>query len=77
MTIPGDPVEWVRLALRKAPFKEAVLNIEVALQSETLRTAHSDPADRFLAATAIVYDLTLITADRRLIESRQWAILPN
>lgn len=28
---------------------------------------HRDPADRFLAATAKVYDLTLITSDERLL----------
>jgi PIN domain nuclease of toxin-antitoxin system len=28
---------------------------------------HSDPADRFLAATAHVLDLTLVTADERLL----------
>jgi PIN domain nuclease of toxin-antitoxin system len=32
--------------------------------------AHRDPVDRFLAATALVYDLTLVTADRRLVQSR-------
>ena len=77
IALPGDPAEWVRLALSKTPFKEAALNIEVALQSEAILTAHSDPADRFLAATAIIYDLTLVTADKYLIESCQWSVLPN
>lgn len=31
--------------------------------------AHENPADRFLVATAIVYDLKLVTADRRIIAS--------
>jgi PIN domain nuclease of toxin-antitoxin system len=30
---------------------------------------HEDPADRFLVATALVYELTLVTADERLISS--------
>jgi len=78
IALPGDPGEWVRLALSRTPFKEAALNIEVALQSEAmLAAAHSDPADGFIAATAIVYDLTLVTADKCLIESRQWSVLPN
>jgi PIN domain nuclease of toxin-antitoxin system len=28
---------------------------------------HRDPADRFIAATAQVLDLTLVTADQRLL----------
>jgi len=36
-----------------------------------------DPADRFLAATALVYDLTLVTADERLLLSRRIAALAN
>lgn len=28
---------------------------------------YKDPADRFLAATAQAYDLTLVTADERLL----------
>jgi PIN domain nuclease of toxin-antitoxin system len=30
--------------------------------------SHEDPADRFIAATAKVYDLTLVTSDERLLE---------
>jgi PIN domain nuclease of toxin-antitoxin system len=28
---------------------------------------HDDPADRFIAATALVHDFTLVTADQRLL----------
>jgi PIN domain nuclease of toxin-antitoxin system len=30
---------------------------------------HRDPADHFLAATTLVYDLTLITVDGRLTQA--------
>ena len=36
-----------------------------------------DPADRFLAATALVYNLTLVTADSRLLSSKQFSVLPG
>jgi len=36
-------------------------------QSEALPLSHSDPADCFLVATAEVLDLTLVTADERLL----------
>jgi PIN domain nuclease of toxin-antitoxin system len=38
---------------------------------------HQDPADRFLAATARVYDLTLVTADERLLGARRVSTLAN
>jgi PIN domain nuclease of toxin-antitoxin system len=77
IVLSGDPETWVRTALKKAKFREAPLNYEVALLSEQLQGDNADPADRFLAATAMIYDLTLVTADRRLIDTRQWRVLPN
>jgi PIN domain nuclease of toxin-antitoxin system len=36
-----------------------------------------DPADRFLAATAEVYELTLVTADERLLRGKGFRTLAN
>jgi PIN domain nuclease of toxin-antitoxin system len=36
-----------------------------------------DPADRFLVATAKVYDLTLVTADERLMRIPGIHVLAN
>jgi PIN domain nuclease of toxin-antitoxin system len=38
---------------------------------------HKDPADRFLAATAVAYDLTLVTADQKLIGVPGLKVLAN
>ena len=69
--------QWVRRALAELPVHEAPINHEVALRSESLRLSHADPADRFLVTTALVYDLALVTADRRLVRSRQVATVSN
>jgi PIN domain nuclease of toxin-antitoxin system len=37
------------------------------LAAHQLPLVHPDPADRFLAATAQVFGLTLVTADERLL----------
>jgi len=58
-----DPFIWVETALYTVPIQEAPLNLSVAVQSEKLELDWKDPADRFLAATAAVYDLILITRD--------------
>ncbi|HLC41001.1 MAG TPA: type II toxin-antitoxin system VapC family toxin [Methylomirabilota bacterium] len=72
-----DPVVWVRKRLEELRPIEAPVNHEVALESERIDLAHQDPADRFLAATAVVFDLTLVTADDRLLKSKSFAVMPN
>lgn len=72
-----DPEQWIRTCLRRIPFHEAPLNIEVALASRALKIPSDDPADRFLAATARVYELTLVTADARLHRIPAVTVLPN
>lgn len=73
----SSPSEWVAEMLRLTPAREAALTHDVAVRSCTMRLAHRDPADRFLAATAMVHDLTLVTADKRLLRSRDFATLAN
>ena len=77
VVLEPDAVTWVRGVLRSTPLREAPLNHEVAIQSRAVDLSHQDPADRFLAATAIVYELTLVTADPRLLNSRQFSVLAN
>jgi PIN domain nuclease of toxin-antitoxin system len=47
--------------------REAPLTHEIAIAAQAVPLDHWDPADRFLAATASVLGLTLVTADRRLL----------
>lgn len=75
ISLGQDIVKSVREIFRRVPLKEAVLNQEVAIQSRIVQLPHQDPADRFLAATAMVYDLTLVTADSRLLSARDVPIL--
>lgn len=72
-----EPLEWLRQTLRESPMRDAPLTREVALVSRSLTALHEDPADRFLAATAMVHDLTLVTADRLLIEAPGIPTLAN
>ena len=69
--------EWVEQMVQAIPRREAALTHEIAIASRQLTLAHQDPADRFLAATARVMDLTLVTADERLLQSNEFAVLAN
>lgn len=73
--LEADHEKSIRKMLQKLPLREAVINHEVAIQSRYVDLPHQDPADRFLAATAMVYDLTLVTADRRLTGSKKFSVL--
>jgi len=77
ISLGPDIVKSVREIFRRIPLKEAVLNQQVAVQSRLVQLAHQDPADRFLAATAVVYDLTLVTADARLFAVKDVSILTS
>ena len=72
-----SPSEWVEAALSRAPMHDAPLSREVATRSRSVRVEHEDPADRFLAATADVYELTLVTADERLLRGKGFRTLAN
>lgn len=72
---PGD--EWVREALSRAPVTEAPITTEVAFAARAIRSKHRDPVDRFLVATAQVFDLTLVTADAQVLAMKGFAVLPN
>jgi PIN domain nuclease of toxin-antitoxin system len=61
----GDLALW--MARATAHMREAPLTHEIVLAAHQLPLPHPDPADRFLAATAQVLGLTLVTADERLL----------
>lgn len=62
-----EPRVWISRALEQVPMFEAPLTFGVALETAAVRLSHRDPADRLLAATARGLDLTLVTADQRLL----------
>ncbi len=75
---PGIPArQWIAEAMSRLPAREAPLTHDIAQESRVLDLPHEDPADRFLAATAKALELTLVTADRRLARSREFAVLSN
>lgn len=70
-----NPFSWVERAaeqMREAPLTNEIVRVGLALD-----LPHADPADRFLAATAKVLNLTLVTGDRRLLGLGDIATLAN
>ena len=73
--VTSNAREWVMKA--SAPMREAPLTHEIVLAAQELPLPHQDPADRFLAATASILGLTLVTSDRRLLGLGSIATLAN
>jgi PIN domain nuclease of toxin-antitoxin system len=71
----GTVRDWVTKATMH--MREAPLTHEIVVAAQELPLHHPDPADRFLAATAEVLSLTLVTADRRLLGLGKIATLAN
>jgi PIN domain nuclease of toxin-antitoxin system len=70
-----DPFAWVERAAEQ--LREAPLTREIVRTGLGLPLPHPDPADRFLAATAKVLKLTLMTADQMLLGLGEIATLAN
>jgi PIN domain nuclease of toxin-antitoxin system len=75
ISLPADVGAWVAQATSQ--FQEAPLTHEIALAARQLPWSHNDPADRFLAATAQLLRLTLVTADLKLLGLGNISTLAN
>jgi PIN domain nuclease of toxin-antitoxin system len=69
--------EWFKMSVEDLELIEAPLHWAAAHELRFTLPGHRDPADRFLVATAKVYDLTLVTADERLLSVPGIKVLPN
>jgi PIN domain nuclease of toxin-antitoxin system len=77
LELEKDLHEWVQQSKRELMLQEAPLSWEVADELRYTLLRQRDPADRFLVATARVYDLTLVTADESLMDVPGLNVLKN
>ena len=72
-----DFAVWFARTSEDVELIEAALNWEIAHDMRYILPNHKDPADRFLAATAVAYDLTLVTGDQKMIGVPGLKVLAN
>jgi PIN domain nuclease of toxin-antitoxin system len=68
---------WLRIALTERPILEAPLTFAVGDEAAGIELAQPDAGDTFLAATARVYGLTLVTTDPQLLACSWLKTLAN
>jgi PIN domain nuclease of toxin-antitoxin system len=64
-----SPEQWIRDSLQQLELMEAPFSNEIAILSRQIDLPHQDPADRFIAATAVHYGLILATVDQNLTKA--------
>ena len=67
ITLPTIVQKW-RAELTQSGLKEISLDGHLALIASELKSFQRDHADRFIAATAMVNDAILVTADTQILE---------
>jgi PIN domain nuclease of toxin-antitoxin system len=77
LILDPNPQAWIADTLDATPMREAQITFQIAQETARVQLPHRDPADRFLVATARVYDLTLVTADESLLKARAVSVLAN
>ena len=68
LEIPVTPARLADMLVERYDMKELPINNSIALRSSALPEIHKDPADRFIIATALLNDFTVVTGDHRFAE---------
>lgn len=66
ISLQSNPTDWIDQSIKALAICEAPLNRQIAILSRQIELPHQDPADRFIAATAIHYQIQLATVDTQL-----------
>lgn len=71
LELKGSLDRWVRFAVDSIEARSIDVDHRVSIEAYKLPGRfHKDPADRMLVATARINDLTLVTADERILAYR-------
>ena len=77
LKVPQDFGQWFDKSKRELSLTAVGMSWKVAHELRFTWIGYSDPADRFLVATARAYDMTLVTADARILRLPNLKLLPN
>lgn len=61
-------IAGLRAGLEASGYQLLALSLDAVFEADRLVDFHGDPGDRFLAGTAVLHGLELITADRKILD---------
>jgi PIN domain nuclease of toxin-antitoxin system len=67
----GNPRQWLRRASKAPGIGVIQVDRQTLIESALLEAEERDPADRILIATALRFDLRLVTADESILNYAQ------
>ena len=68
LELPVSPARLADLLVEQYEMKELSVNNSISLRASALPEIHKDPTDRFIIATALLNDFTVVTGDHRFAE---------
>ena len=68
LELPVSPTRLADLLVEQYEMKELPVNNSISLRASALPEIHKDLADRFIIATALLNDFTVVTGDHRFAE---------
>jgi hypothetical protein len=75
LAVDGDPVAWVEDMVRTLPRGRLQSPTRLPSRAGESNSSTRIRPSRFLAATAAVYQLTLVTGDERLLHAKGFAVM--
>lgn len=66
ISLESDTTGWIDQSIKSLAICEAPVNRHIAVLSRQIELPHQDPADRFIAATAVYHQIPLATIDANL-----------
>jgi PIN domain nuclease of toxin-antitoxin system len=67
LELPLSPEAWFLDVRELYRLREEPVTSAIALHAPTLGLTQADPADRIVVSTAVLLDMTVITADKRIL----------
>ena len=75
LELPMDAGTWFDKALRHHGLTEVAIESAIAVGSVNLPMLHNDPCDRFIIATALQHNMSIVTSDSLIAQYKMAKVI--